>query len=57
VDLMSLDPSIWAGAGLVLVALLIVVSAQPGMFSITCAFGISIILIGVGLIAEGFGES
>ena len=49
--------SIWAGAGLVLVALLIVASVQAGMFAIACVFGISIILIGVGLIANGLEES
>jgi hypothetical protein len=45
----------WAGAGLVLVAL--VASVREGMFAIACAFGISIILIGVGLIANGLEES
>ena len=47
----------WAGARLVLVALLIVASVREGMFAIACVFGISIILIGVGLIANGFDES
>jgi len=42
---------------LVLVALLIVADVQTEMFSIASVFGISIILIGVGLIANGFGES
>jgi hypothetical protein len=41
----------------VLVALLIVASVREGMFAIACVFGISIILIGVGLIADGFDES
>jgi hypothetical protein len=45
--------SIWAGAGLVLVALLIVAYVQAGMFAIACVFGISIISIGAGLIANG----
>jgi hypothetical protein len=49
--------SVWAGAGLVLVALLIVASVREGMFAIACVFGISIILIGVGLIANGFDGS
>jgi len=49
--------NIWAGAGLVLVALLIVASVRKGIFAIACVFGISIILIGVGLIANGLEES
>jgi len=49
--------SIWAGAGLVLVALLIVADVLEGMFAIAWVFGISIILIGVGLIANGLEES
>jgi hypothetical protein len=44
---------IWTGAGLVLVALLIVASVPEGMFTIACVFGISITLIGAGLIADG----
>jgi hypothetical protein len=47
---------IWTGAGLVLVALLIVASVREGMLAIACVFGISIILSGVGLIATGLGE-
>ena len=54
---MNSTTSIWAGAGLVVVALLIVVYVQEGMFAIACVFGISIILIGVGLIANGLEES
>ena len=54
---MNSTTSIWAGAGLVLVALLIVASVQERMLGIAYAFGVSIILIGVGLIANGFEES
>jgi len=54
---MTSTTSIWAGAGLVLAASLSVAYSQEGMFSIASVFGISIILIGVGLIADGFGES
>jgi hypothetical protein len=48
---------IWTSAGLVLVAWLIVASVREGMFAIACVFGISITLIGAGLIADGFVES
>ena len=54
---MNSTASIWAGAGLVVVALLIVAYVQGGMFGIACVFGISIILIGVGLIANGLKEN
>ena len=54
---MNSTTNIWAGAGLVLLALLIVAYSQRGLFAIACVFGISIILIGVGLIASGLGES
>jgi len=51
---MNSTTTIWAGAGLVLAALLIVASVQRGLFGIASVFGISIILIGAGLIANGF---
>ena len=54
---MNSTPSIVVGAALVLGAVLIVASVQTGMFAIACVFGISIILIGVGLIANGVDES
>jgi hypothetical protein len=53
---MNSTTSIWAGAGLVLAALLIVAYSQPGLFGIASVFGISIILIGVGLIANGLDD-
>jgi len=54
---MNSTNSIWVGAVLVLAAVLIVTYSKEGMFAIASVFGISIVLIGAGLIAEGFGES
>jgi len=54
---MNSTTSIWAGAGLMLVALLIVAYSQAGMLNIASVFGISIILIGVGLIANCLEEN
>jgi len=54
---MNSTTSIWAGVGLVLAASLIVVLSEVGMLSIACVLAISIILIGLGLIADGLEES
>jgi hypothetical protein len=54
---MNWTTSIWAGAGLVLAASFIIAYSEVGMLSIACVFAVSIILIGVGLIANGLEES
>jgi hypothetical protein len=54
---MNSTTSIWAGAGLVVAALLIMVYRLEETFSIAWVFGVSIILIGLGLIANGLEEN